>query len=173
MIKAIWVGAAVAAVLGLGWSAGAAEITIRVHEVSQAGVGADVGSVRFSNGAYGLSIEPALTGLPPGLHGAHIHLNAACGTAETDGTAVAGGAAGGHYDPEGAGRHEGPYGEGHLGDLSNLVVEADGAASMALLAPRFAVAAIAGRALILHAGPDRYADDRDKGGARAYCGVIG
>ena len=43
---------------------------------------------------------------------------------------------------------------------------------MPLLAPRLDVAAIAGRALIVHAGPDRYAENRDKGGARAYCGVI-
>ena len=89
-----------------------------------------------------------------------------------DGNAVAGGAAGGHYDPKAAGRHGGPYGDGHLGDLPNLVVEADGSARMPLLAPRLDVAAIAGRALIVHAGPDRYANDRDKGGARAYCDVI-
>ena len=168
-----WVSAAVAAVLGLGWSAGAAEITVRVHAVDQAGVvGAEVGQVRFADGPFGLSIEPDLAGLAPGLHGAHIHQNPACGVTEKDGEAVAGGAAGGHYDPDAAGRHEGPYGEGHLGDLPNLVVEAGGSASMPLLAPRLDVAAIAGRALIVHAGPDRYAENRDKGGARAYCGVI-
>ena len=172
MNKTPWVGAAVAAVLGLGWSAGAAEITVRVHAVDQAGVGAEVGQVRFADGPYGLSIEPDLAGLAPGLHGTHVHQNPACGPTQKDGGAVAGGGTGGHFDPAAAGRHAGPYGEGHLGDLPNLVVEADGSASMPLLAPRLDVAAIAGRALIVHAGPDRYAENRDKGGARAYCGVI-
>ena len=167
-----WWSAAAAIVLGSGSLAFGDEITIRVNQVSQAGVGADVGSVRFADGPYGLSIEPDLAGLAPGLHGAHIHQNPACGPVEKDGGAVAGGAAGGHLDPSATGRHEGPYGEGHLGDLPNLVVEADGSATMALLAPRLKVTAIAGRALILHGGPDRYADDRDKGGARAYCGII-
>jgi len=172
MMKPRLLGAAVAAVLGLGWSASAAEITIRVHAVDATGVGADAGSVRFADGPYGLSIEPDLAGLAPGLHGAHIHQTAACGSAEKDGKAVAGGAAGGHYDPTAAGRHEGPYGEGHRGDLPNLVVEADGSATMPVVAPRLDIAAIEGRALIVHAGPDRYTDDRGKGGARAYCGVI-
>jgi Cu-Zn family superoxide dismutase len=140
--------------------------------VSESGVGADVGSVRFADGPYGLSIEPALAGLSPGLHGAHIHQNPACGPSEKDGAAVAGGAAGGHYDPKGTGRHAGPFGDGHLGDLPNLVVEAGGAATMPVVAPRLGVAALVGRALIVHGGPDRYADDRDKGGTRAYCGVI-
>ncbi len=91
---------------------------------------------------------------------------------EKDGKTVAGGAAGGHYDPQGAGRHGGPYGDGHRGDLPNLVAEADGSATMPVVAPRLDVAAITGRALIIHGGPDRYADDRDKAGRRAYCGVI-
>ena len=168
----LWLGAAAAVVLGLGSPAIAHEITIRVHEVSQAGVGADVGQVRFTDGPYGLSIEPALAGLTPGLHGAHIHQNQECGPADKDGKAVAGGGAGGHYDPGAAACHEGPFGDGHLGDLPNLVVEGDGSARMPMLAPRLDVTAIAGRALIVHAGPDRYADDGDKGGARAYCGII-
>ncbi len=127
-------GATVAALLGLGLPALADEITVRVHAVSESGVGADVGSVRFADGPYGLSIEPALAGLSPGLHGAHIHQNPACGPSEKDGAAVAGGAAGGHYDPKGTGRHAGPFGDGHLGDLPNLVVEAGGAATMPVVA---------------------------------------
>ena len=74
--------------------------------------------------------------------------------------------------PGAAARHEGPFGDGHLGDLPNLVVEGDGSARMPTVAPRLEVARIVGRALIVHAGPDRYADEGDKGGARAYCGVI-
>ncbi len=34
-----------------------------------------------------------------------------------EGKAVAAGAAGGHYDPQHTGKHEGPLGAGHLGDL--------------------------------------------------------
>ena len=90
---------------------------------------------------------------------------------ETDGVPSPAGAAGGRYDPDGAKSHQGPYGDGHLGDLPNLIVEDDGVATMTVLAPRVTVADLNGRALVMHAGPDRY-DGEEMGGARVYCGVF-
>ena len=40
-------------------------------------------------------------------------------------------AAGGHYDPAKTDRHEGPYGNGHLGDLPALYVDKEGKAVIA------------------------------------------
>ena len=88
---------------------------------------------------------------------------------------VPGLAAGGHYDPAGTGRHEGPYGDGHLGDLPPLYVDGDGRATLPVLAPRLEAGDLKGRSLMIHAGGDNYADHPEKlggGGARVACGVV-
>jgi Cu-Zn family superoxide dismutase len=94
---------------------------------------------------------------------------------EKDGKRVPGLAAGGHYDPAGTGRHEGPYGDGHLGDLPPLYVDDGGWGSMPVLAPRVKVSDIRNRSLMIHAGGDNYSDHPAKlggGGARMACGVV-
>jgi superoxide dismutase, Cu-Zn family len=42
-------------------------------------------------------------------------------------------AAGGHYDPANTGKHLGPLGEGHRGDLPALTVEPDGSATKVMI----------------------------------------
>lgn len=87
---------------------------------------------------------------------------------------VPGLAAGGHYDPGKTGRHEGPSGKGHLGDLPQLMVDAAGNARRVSWAPRLKTSDIRGRALMIHAGPDNYQDVPKVlggGGARVACGV--
>jgi Cu-Zn family superoxide dismutase len=88
---------------------------------------------------------------------------------------VPGLAAGGHYDPAGAGRHAGPYENGHLGDLPALYVDANGKANNPVLAPRLKLSDLKGRSLMIHAGGDNYSDNPKKlggGGARMACGVL-
>jgi Cu-Zn family superoxide dismutase len=151
--------------------AAADETTVVVHEVDTEGVGAAIGEIGFVDTEFGLLITPNISGAAPGLHGTHVHANPSCAPAETNGSMVPAGAAGGHYDPENTGQHLGPFGEGHLGDLPNIVVEADGTASLPVLAPRLTVADLEGRSIMLHAGADRY-DNEDMGGGRMYCGVV-
>jgi Cu-Zn family superoxide dismutase len=135
--------------------------------VTAQGTAESAGTVSFRDSIYGLIIEPSLQGLPPGPLGAHIHQNPDCGPGQ-DGTP--GGAAGGHYDPQSTGQHLGPYNEGHLGDLPNLLVEQDGSVKLPALAPRLKLADLAGRSLMIHAQKDDYHEH--PGGARLYCGVI-
>jgi Cu-Zn family superoxide dismutase len=119
--------------------------------------------------------RPDLNGLAPGLHGFHVHENPSCAAAEKNGKSIPGLAAGGHDDPAGTGRHEGPYGEGHLGDLPPLYADQDGHATLPVLAPRIKFSDLKGRSLIIHAGGDNYSDSPQKlggGGARVACGVI-
>jgi len=162
--------AALAVVL-LPAAAAADEAIVVIHEVDTDGVGAAIGEITFSDTDYGLLITPNFSSAAPGLHGTHVHQNPDCDAAEVNGTVVAAGAAGGHFDPDNTGQHLGPYGAGHLGDLPNIVVEDDGAATMPVLAPRLTVADLKGHAIVLHAGMDRY-DNADMGGARQYCGVV-
>ena len=153
-----------------------AETTVSVSIATTKGAGPAVGSVRIVETRYGLAFHPALTGLPPGLHGFHVHENPSCSAAERDGVPVAALAAGGHLDPQGAKRHAEPWGDGHLGDLPALYVAADGNANNPVLAPRLKLADVANRSLMVHAGGDNHADHPAPlggGGDRVACGVIG
>ena len=91
------------------------------------------------------------------------------------GKSIAAFAAGGHYDPLKTDKHEGPYGDGHLGDLPFLYADKDGKALLPVLAPRLKVADLKGRALMIHAGGDNYSDVPEKlggGGSRLACGIL-
>jgi len=151
-------------------------LQIRLNVVDQNGVGAPAGQVVVTESPYGLVFTPELSGLPPGLHGFHLHENPSCGPREVDGKAVPAAAAGGHLDPQKTGRHGSPWGDGHLGDLPPLYVAADGRATQPVLAPRLKLADLAGHSLMVHAGGDNHADHPAPlggGGARIVCGVIG
>jgi Cu-Zn family superoxide dismutase len=144
--------------------------------VTPAGTGKMIGTVTITESPNGLVFTPSLTGLPAGPHGYHVHETGSCGVNEKEGKKVAAGAAGGHYDPNGTKQHLGPTGNGHLGDLPPLVVGGDGRATVAVTAPRLTkLAEVKGKALMIHAGGDNYADKPlplGGGGERIACGVI-
>lgn len=152
-----------------------AEKVIELNLVNEKGVGESIGTVVAKDTPYGLMLTPNLKGLPPGLHGFHIHANPNCGISEKDGKITPAGAAGGHYDPQNTGKHEGPWGNGHLGDLPALYVNADGTATYPVVAPRLKLSDIEGRAIMFHAGGENHSDQPAAlggGGARLACGVI-
>lgn len=152
-----------------------AQTVVPMHVVDAKGVGVEAGTVSISATQYGVVFAPQLKGLPPGIHGFHVHENPSCEAVEKDGKPVAALAAGGHFDPAGSGKHGEPWGDGHLGDLPALYVDADGAASQPVLAPRLKLADLAGRSLMIHAGGDNHSDHPAAlggGGARILCGVI-
>jgi Cu-Zn family superoxide dismutase len=163
------------AVLLVAGGAGADEIVVPMRLLSKTGMENKIGNISIKDTQYGAVLIPSLSGLPPGLHGLHVHQNPACGPAESEGKMVPGLAAGGHYDPAGAGYHAGPYGEGHLGDLPALYVDTKGKSTHPVLAPRVKVGDLHNRSLIIHAGGDNYSDQPAKlggGGARIACGVV-
>ena len=154
----------------------AAEATVTLYLADVKGPGAALGTVRLQESQFGLVFQPALKGLPPGLHGFHVHENPSCAPGTRDGTPVAALAAGGHLDTNGSKRHGEPWGDGHLGDLPPLYVAPDGSASNPVLGPRLKLADVRNRSLMLHAGGDNHADLPEPlggGGARVACGVIG
>ena len=147
---------------------------VRMNLVDENGVGKEIGQVTISETAYGLVFSPAITGLPPGFHGFHVHENASCEPKEKDGKKMPALAAGGHYDPAGSKRHSTPWGDGHQGDLPALFADANGNTSP-VLAPLLKMADLKGRALMIHTGGDNYADQPAPlggGGVRWACGVI-
>ena len=153
-----------------------AETTVALNVVDAKGTGVSVGTVRIVETRYGLVFYPMLTGLPPGLHGFHVHENPSCAPGVRDGVNVAALGAGGHLDPQATKRHGEPWGDGHLGDLPGLYVASDGSASNPVLAPRLKLADVVHRSLMVHAGSDNHSDHPAPlggGGPRLACGVIG
>jgi Cu-Zn family superoxide dismutase len=174
-MRKILVGAAVILGVLAALPVLAAEVVVPMNLITEQGIGKSIGTVTISEGPDGLVFTPQLTGLAPGLHGFHVHQNADCSAGMKDGKPVAGLAAGGHFDPAKTGKHEGPHGKGHLGDLPALPVGADGKAVTPVTAPRLKLADVHGRSLMIHAGGDNYADQPAPlggGGARVACGVI-
>lgn len=163
-----------AVLLSVASFAALADIVVPMTLVDDKGTGASVGQITISESPYGLVFTPALTGMAPGLHGFHVHANADCMPKEKDGKRVPALAAGGHYDPQDSKHHGTPWGDGHLGDLPPLFVDASGNANQPVLAPRLHMADMKGRSLMVHAGGDNHSDHPAAlggGGARMACGV--
>ncbi|KAF9566397.1 hypothetical protein EC968_003771 [Mortierella alpina] len=163
-ISGLTMGLAAALCLGASAAYGAS-VSIPIHAVS---TGKAIGTVDVSETPNGLDFKTDLTDLPPGYHGFHIHEHPSCADAAM--------AAGGHWDPDNTGRHAGPYGDGHRGDLPKLSVDAQGRATDTVQAPRIkTLEEIYGHTFIVHEGGDNYSDQPlplGGGGKRIGCGVI-
>ncbi|MCX7359150.1 MAG: superoxide dismutase family protein [Alphaproteobacteria bacterium] len=172
-------GASCALVL-LGCATPASEpmTMVAMRSVAPRTAGAEVGTIMIHSMSGHIALMVDLHGLSPGEHGMHVHANASCESAVgSNGEMTPAGAAGAHYDPAQSGHHEGPDGNGHLGDLPRLHVDAQGNARETLMLTRVhSIEDLNGRAIIIHANGDNYSDTPAPlggGGARVACGVIG
>jgi Cu-Zn family superoxide dismutase len=110
-----------------------------------------------------------LNGVPPGVHGFHIHEKGDCGDN--------GNAAGSHFNPT-ASPHGAPEAASkHAGDWGNVTADASGRVqteftTRSITLTEGAISA-AGRALILHANPDDLTTQpTGNAGGRIACGVV-
>ena len=154
-----------------------ADYKVDMTQIDIKGAGASVGTIAITSGpGGGVTFTPDLKGLPPGTHGFHVHEFANCGAKEKDGKMSPGEMAGEHYDPKKTHKHEGPTGNGHLGDLPPLKVDAQGNATQAVTAPHLALKDLRRKALVIHEGGDNGSDQpkpNGGGGTRIACGVVG
>lgn len=131
--------------------------------------GVAVGRATATEVGGGLRVTIDGGGLPPGVHGAHIHTVGAC---DAPGFTTAGG----HWNPtrrqHGSMNANGP----HQGDLPNLTVGSNGHGSVGAVIPGATMAGLLdadGAALVVHAGPDDLmTDPAGNSGARIACGVF-
>ena len=162
--------------VGAASTAYAASTTVDINAIDANGIGKKIGTLRLSDSKQGLRIMPQLANLPPGDHGFHVHVNPDCGPGNgPNGQPAAGMAAAGHYDPANTGKHLGPHGEGHKGDMPVLTVDRRGNARKVVIVPHLTVADVKSRSIMIHAGGDNYSDQPaplSGGGARIACGVI-
>lgn len=133
------------------------------------------GRVTLTPNGTTMQVVADVQNLSEGMHGFHIHENGACGPGE-DGTP--GGAAGGHFNPEGTphGAPSDPADEHHIGDMGNIQADASGRAqvdtSFAFLSFD-GDASVVGKAIVIHAGrDDMTSQPSGAAGNRVACGVI-
>lgn len=162
-----------AAVLMATGVAFAQSVGVDINRISDSGVGEKIGMIEMTGGKGGVSFKVAVTGLPSGQRGFHVHEKGDCGRAMKDGKMTTGIAAGDHFDPDGKKSHKGPKGAGHKGDLPLLKGTANGI-KQTVTAPRLTMSDIRGRAVVIHEGGDNYSDQPENGGGkgRVACGVV-
>ena len=126
------------------------------------------GTVTFTQDGPVLSIAVALTGVPEGDHGFHVHGRGACGAD-----------LGGHYDPDRTGNHGGPNDRvetRHAGDLGNVTADADGRVQTTMTTGVLSLDGsrqVQGRAVVLRERRDDLATDPVGGsGDPIGCGSI-
>ena len=127
-------------------------------------------------------VHVQVSGLAPGFHGFHVHAGTSC-TGDFVASAM------GHFNPGASGHGA------HAGDMPVLHADAQGRARASFLTEHFTVDQVLGRAVIVHAGRDNYANIPERyrsstegapatgpdeatlntgdAGARVGCGVIG
>lgn len=135
------------------------------------GLGERIGIVTFTDTDKGLKITTNLFGIPEGEHGFHVHENPDCSPVGKEHAM----AAGGHYDPDKTGKHLGPDGGGHKGDLPQLTVSESGKVNQTFYVKDVKASDFKNRSLMIHDGGDNYSDLPNPlggGGARIACGII-
>lgn len=141
--------------------------------------GSPAGRVTFTEEGGRLTVEARLTNLPPGFHGFHIHATGKCERGTPAFTS-----AGGHMV---VGEQAHPT---HAGDQPVVLVMSDRSAELRFTTDRYGLSdlqAAEGRAVIVHALPDNYANVPTRyvrrpdaatlatgdAGDRIACGVVG
>lgn len=155
--------------------ASAEELITKIHKISTAGVGEEIGTITFTDSNERLLVAVRLKKLAPGEHGMHIHENPSCDPADKDGKITAGQKAGPHYDPKKTAMHKGPSGGGHVGDLPKIIFDKNEESKSLLFVEGLKVTDIKGRSVIIHEGGDNYSDEPKPlggGGIRIACGVL-
>lgn len=129
------------------------------------------GTVHFTDvGDGNVEVQADLTGVPPGVHGFHVHDKGDCGNNATN--------AGGHFNPTGM-IHGAPDAVSHhAGDFGNVTADANGEVHTKFTTHSISLKAgettnAIGHAVVLHGNPDDLTSQpAGNAGPRIACGVV-
>lgn len=127
-----------------------------------------MGTVTFIKVEKGTRVQAALSGVPAGKHGFHVHEFG-------DASSPDGKAAGSHFDPKMAKKHGDPSKNDvrHLGDLGNIEASDDGKATYDATYADLPIDVIVGRGVVVHEKADDFGQPVGNAGGRLAVGVIG
>ena len=129
------------------------------------------GTLTLSTMGDGVHVGGEIGGLSPGAHGFHVHEHGDCSAADAT-------SAGGHFNPTNQAHGRAGTVPHHLGDSDNIQANADGVAVIDVHLHDVSLGSglandIAGRAVIVHAGPVDYTGQPSgNAGARVACGAV-
>ena len=131
--------------------------------------GHPVGTVTTSQVADGVAFRIHANGLPPGVHGIHVHPIGRCDPPDFS-------TAGTHWNPtkkqHGLNNPNGP----HAGDMPNVTVDASGAINASVILPHATLAQLNdadGSSVMIHANADDYVSQpAGNSGPKIACAVI-
>jgi len=128
------------------------------------------GMVHFQDQGDGsVEVIVELTGVPPGVHGFHVHEKGDCGNNGQN--------AGGHFNPTGM-VHGAPDAQSHHGgDFGNVTADANGDVSARFMTHSITVkegaSSVVGRSVVLHGNPDDLVSQpAGNAGPRIACGNV-
>jgi Cu-Zn family superoxide dismutase len=128
------------------------------------------GTVHFQNaGDRGVEVIVDLTGVPPGVHGFHVHEKGDCGNNGQN--------AGAHFNPTGM-VHGAPDAVSHHGgDFGNVTADDKGEVHTRFTTHSISIDGatdgVIGRAVVLHGNPDDLVSQpAGNAGPRIACGVV-
>lgn len=128
------------------------------------------GTVHFQElGDGSVEVQVDLTGVPPGVHGFHVHEFGSC--------ADNGNAAGGHFNPMSMPHAAPEAASHHAGDFGNVTAASNGEVHTRFVTRSITVSegarSAVGKAVILHANPDDLVTQpTGNAGGRIACGVV-
>ena len=127
-----------------------------------------VGIVATKPEKQGVLVSLDIRGLPPGVHGVHIHENSKCDPPGFQ-------SAGAHWNWTNKKHgHKNPNGH-HAGDLGNITVPADGNVYATFMVPaaNWDPKRNSGLSIVIHAGADdEMTDPSGNSGDRIACGIV-
>ncbi len=127
------------------------------------------GTATFVDTGSGVSVVIDVAGISPGKHGTHIHEKPDCSADNAD-------SAGGHYNPHSK-DHAMEPGAGHIGDMGNIEIGADGKGRLEVTLAGANLKAgdpnsIRDRAIIVHEKEDDGGQPTGNAGGRIGCGEL-
>jgi Cu-Zn family superoxide dismutase len=149
----------------------AATVTTDIAAAQLSGPGGASGMVTFTPEPGSVHVVAQVSGLPPGMHGFHLHAGTTC-----DGPDFK--TAGDHFNPTGANHGDPLVPPHHAGDFGNIDVGADGTANVDFTTTMLTLGDggsndVLGHAVIVHAAKDDLTTQPSgNSGARVACGVV-